>query len=199
MSTRMSFHDTNLFRTFGMVKRRERENLPLSRRTFQRQIVRNGHPITMHIKVCGMIGWYQKNLDACCCEKEGKHFCIYHHCMCLGDSSLFTEQAGEKRNAQKKVKIDILCTCIHTYIHTPHRRQTRKNGYDNIQVENRYRSCCCCFETTRGRKAAAATTTTSCQKLSIIIYKHSRFVKRSKKEKKKSDRVIGENPYITRL
>ena len=129
MSTRMSFHDTNLFRTFGMVKRRERENLPLSRRTFQRQIVRNGHPITMHIKVCGMIGWYQKNLDACCCEKEGKYFCIYHHCMCLVDSSLFTEQAGGKKETLEKVKIDILCTRTHTDTHTHTTQKTNKEKW----------------------------------------------------------------------
>ena len=120
-------------------------------------------------------------------------------CVLLTPHSLLSKLG--KKETLEKVKIDILCTRTHTHTHThtPHRRQTRKNGYDNIQVENRYRSCCCCFETTRGRKAAAATTATSCQKLSIIIYKHSRFVKRSKKEKKKSDRVIGENPYITRL
>lgn len=32
----------------------------------------------MHIKVCGMIGWYQKDLDACCCEKQAEYFCVYH-------------------------------------------------------------------------------------------------------------------------
>ena len=38
----------------------------------------------MHIKVCGMIGWYQKDLDACCCEKQAEYFCVYH-CVYLVD------------------------------------------------------------------------------------------------------------------